>query len=117
MAYKSKPKRRRLTDYYRVDHLIQGTGQTIQDPDSPTMQDVMAEAQEMVQDAQEITAGAAIANAGYTLPGAVMEERGAMDLSHEMMEIGNHNPRSSRHLAHRRGRHFLPLQPGILICR
>jgi len=95
-------KRRRISDYFPVDRLVQGTGQTIQTSDQDPLPEVEEELDE-VMDAVDI------ATEGETLV-----EHGIVDA----MEVAiGHNPRTAIHLAHRRGRHFLPLQPGILTCR
>jgi hypothetical protein len=106
MAYtRSKHKRRRISQYFeRRDHLISGSGQTIQTPDD--VDDVMSEVEEELEEAMD---AADIATEGETIM-----EHGIVDAIEA--EIG-HNPATAIHHAHRRGRHFLPLQPGILTCR
>ncbi len=102
-------KRRRISQYFtrsQGDHLIQGTGQSIQDPTEPD-ETIEEEVEDILEETMDATD---VATDGDTLP-----EHGVID---EVEAEISANPNEARKLMHRpRNRHFLPLQPGVISCR
>ena len=85
------------------DHLIQGSPQIIAS-DHP-IEDVI---DEIVEDAEEVAEAIDVATG----------DGPAAAIDHIMEEEADENLKGHRlvRFAHRRGRHFLPLNPGIVTC-
>ena len=85
------------------DHLIQGSPQIVAS-DHP-IEDVM---DEVIEEAEEVAEAADVADGNAA----------AAAIDHIMEEEADENLKGHRlvRFAHRRGRHFLPLNPGIVTC-
>jgi len=85
------------------DHLLQGSPQIVAS-DHP-IEDVI---DEIIEDAEEAAEAVDVADA----------DAGALAIDHLIEEEADDNMQGHRlvRFAHRRGRHFLPLNPGIVTC-
>ena len=88
------------------DHLIQGSPQII--VNDHDVEDVIDEAIEEYATVRELI-DVATADGPAAVVDHIIHRQAQAD---EQMNDARHNIR----FAHRRGRHFLPLNPGILIC-
>lgn len=100
MYTRSKAKRRRISEYFERAHLIQATGQVVQDqtPDNqplPEVEQVLEEVMESMDVATE---------------GDTLIAHGVIDEIEAEMEVNRSTARFFRH------RHYLPLQPGVVTC-
>jgi rubrerythrin len=100
MYTRSKAKRRRISQYFERAHLIQASGQVVQDPTpDEQLENEVEEVLEEVMDATDV------ATEGETLI-----EHGVIEAIEAEINVNRTTARFFRH------RHNLPLQPGVLTC-